>query len=245
MQPTVTVMDSSFKSHSQFQLLAWCSPAYPTGAFSYSHGMEWAVERGTVTTLEGLLDFIGAVLARGGGWVDAVLFAHAWRAAQEPEPVWDRSARAQLRSVAELAGAMRATAETALESRQQGAAFLEVTVKAWPHPRLTQFAHDMRGGPVAQSVAVAVACAAHGIELAVALPAFVQVIAANLVSAGARLIPLGQTAAQIAIARLAPVVADVATRALTTDLDDLGTATPALELCSMRHETQYTRLFRS
>jgi urease accessory protein len=229
----------------QFQLLAWCSPAYPTGAFSYSHGLEWAVERGAVITLRGLLDFITAVLERGGGWVDAVLFAHAWRAAHEPPAIWQRSGRDHLRDIAALAAAFRGTAETALESRQQGTAFLEVTLRAWPHPRLAEFANDVRGQPTAQCVAVAVACAAHGIELSAAIQAFVQVIAANLVSAGARLIPLGQTDAQIAIARLAPVVAATAARALTVDLDDLGTAAPALELCSMRHETQYTRLFRS
>ena len=229
----------------QFQLLAWCSPAYPTGAFSYSHGMEWAVERGAVTTLAGLLDFIGAVLERGGGWVDAVLFAHAWRAAGQPPALWERSARSQLRELAELAGAFRATSETALESRQQGAAFLDVTLKAWPHPRLKEFAGDLRGRPIAQSIAVAVACAAHGIELSTALQAFVQVIGANLVSAGARLIPLGQSDAQIAVAHLAPLVAATADRALAARLDDLGTSAPALELCSMRHETQYTRLFRS
>ena len=229
----------------QFKLLAWCSPAYPTGAFSYSHGMEWAVERGTVVTRDGLLDFVGAVLQRGGGWVDAVLFAHAWRAAQQSPAIWQHSARAQLREFAELAGAFRGSAETALESHQQGAAFLDVTLKAWPHPRLSEFAADVRGRPTAQCIAVAVACAVHGIELSAALHAFVQGIAANLVSAGARLIPLGQTDAQIAVARLAPVVAATATRAIGVDLDDLGTCTPALELCSMRHETQYTRLFRS
>ena len=242
-----TAMDSprSQASVTQFQLLAWCSPAYPTGAFSYSHGMEWAVERGTVTTLAGLLDFIGAVLERGGGWVDAVLFAQAWRAAHQPPLVWEHSARAQLRELAELAAAFRATSETALESCQQGAAFLQVTLMAWPHPRLAQFAGDLRGRRIAQSVAVAVACAAHDIELPTAIQAFVQVLAANLVSAGARLIPLGQTDAQIAVARLAAVVAATAQRAVAADLDDLGTSAPALELCSMRHETQYTRLFRS
>lgn len=229
----------------QFQLLAWCSPAYPTGAFSYSHGMEWAVECGTVTTLAGLLDFICAVLERGGGWVDAVLFAHAWRAAHESPPVWEHSARARLRGIAELAAAFRATSETALESHQQGAAFLDVTLKAWPHPRLTEFADDLRGQRIAQSVAVAVACAAHGIPVSNALQAFIQAIAANLVSAGARLIPLGQTDAQIAVASLAPVVAVTAARALAVDLHEMGTCTPVLELCSMHHETQYTRLFRS
>jgi urease accessory protein len=229
----------------QFKLMAWCSPAYPTGAFSYSHGMEWAVERGSVATLAGLLEFVSAVLERGGGRVDAVLFAHAWRAASQPPAIWRRSARAQLREVAELAGAFRGTAETALESRQQGAAFLDVTLKAWPHPRLSEFASDLRGQPTAHCVAVAAACAIHGIELPVAIHAYVQAIAANLVSAGARLIPLGQTDAQIAMARLAPVVAANAVRALSVELDDLGTCAPALELCSMHHETQYTRLFRS
>jgi urease accessory protein len=242
-----TVMDDPRPSPfaTQFRLLAWCSPAYPTGAFSYSHGMEWAVERGTVNSLDGLLEFVTAVIERGGGWVDAVLFAHAWRAAQQPAAVWQDSARAQLRELAELAAAFRGTAETALESRQQGTAFLDVTLKAWPHPRLLEFASDVRGQPTAQCVAVAVACAVHGIELSVAIHAFVQMIAANLVSAGARLIPLGQTDAQIAMARLAAVVARTASRALSVQLDDLGTSAPALEVCSMRHETQYTRLFRS
>ena len=230
---------------SQYQLLAWCSPAYPTGGFSYSHGMEWAVERGAVTTLAGLLDFITAELERGGGWVDGVLFAHAWRAARQPQARWDQGSRDEFRHLAELAGAFRATAETALESRQQGAAFLSVTLKAWPHPRLQEIAAQLQGLPVAHCVAVAATCAVHGIELPSALHGFLQMIAANLVSAGARLIPLGQTDAQIAIARLAPVIAATAQRAQTAELEDLGTSAPVLELCSMRHETQYTRLFRS
>src|ERR1700722_11303355 len=96
----------------QFKLFAWCSPAYPTGAFSYSHGMEWAVECGTVTTPEGLLDFVTAVITRGGGWVDAVVFAHAGRAAAPPAALWQRNGRVQLNEIAELAAAFRATAET-------------------------------------------------------------------------------------------------------------------------------------
>jgi len=229
----------------QSRLLAWCSPAYPTGAFSYSHGLEWAVERGQVGSLDALLAFVTAVLERGGGWVDAVLFAQAWRAAHQSPASWQREGRRQLQDISELAAAFRGSAETALESRQQGTAFLDVTLRAWPRPRLSEFAADVRGQPVAHCIAVAVACATHRIPLAAALHAYVQAIAANLVSAGARLIPLGQTDAQIAIARLAPVVAASAERAGSMDLANLGTCAPGLELCSMRHETQYTRLFRS
>jgi urease accessory protein len=257
-----------------YRLLTWSSPGYPTGAFSYSHGLEWAVETGDVANLHGLLDYVTGVLERGGGWVDAVLFAHAWRAtsragetAARAEPgsiaapiapavlnppansqaVATPTATAELDTVAELAAAFRSSSETALESRQQGNAFLDVTRKAWPHQTLDTFAarQTAAGIPVAHCVAVAVACAAHEVALTPALHAYLHAVAANLVSAGARLIPLGQTQAQIAIARLSPVIAGIVERALTTSLDDLGTAAPAIELCSLRHETQYTRLFRS
>jgi urease accessory protein len=222
-----------------YRLLTWSSPGYPTGAFSYSHGLEWAVETGDVTNLQGLLDYVTAVLERGGGWIDAVLFAHAWRATP--------AATAELDSLTELAAAFRSSSETALESRQQGNAFLDVTRKAWPHPTLDAFAirQTAAGIPVAHCVAVAIACAAHEIALSPALHSYIHAVAANLVSASARLIPLGQTQAQIAIARLSPVITGIVERALATSLDDLGTAAPAIELCSLRHETQYTRLFRS
>ncbi|HVW67742.1 MAG TPA: urease accessory UreF family protein [Steroidobacteraceae bacterium] len=220
-----------------YRLLAWSSPGYPTGAFSYSHGLEWAVEAGAVTTLQSLLDYVSAVITRGGGWIDTVLFVQTWRAAGNP---------AALDDIAELAAAFRGSAETALESHQQGAAFLDVTRKAWPHPILDAFAARHKGrGHVAHCVAVALACAAHQIPLEPALHAYLHAVAANLVSAGARLIPLGQTQAQIAIAQLAPEIAGVIRSAQAADLDDLGTAAPAIELCSLQHETQYTRLFRS
>jgi urease accessory protein len=262
-----------------YQLLAWSSPGYPTGAFSYSHGLEWAVEAGTVTDLATLLDYITAVLARGGAWVDAVLFTHAWRLAApaaapahapaspdaapaaapthapaatdrrtfadaaRPSPAQDRATH--LDELSRLATAFRGSAETALESRQQGAAFLDVTRKAWPHPSLDAFAQRQSGAPVAHCIAVALACAAHNIALVPALHSYLHAVAANLVSAGARLIPLGQTQAQIAIAQLSRSVTEIAERALATSLDDLGTAAPLVEICSLRHETQYTRLFRS
>ncbi len=222
-----------------YLLLTWGSPSYPTGAFSYSHGLEWAVEAGTVKDLHSLEDYLDAVLCRGGGWIDAVLFAHVWRAATL------HGASADLDELVELASALRGSAETALESRQQGSAFLQVTRRAWPHQLLDELAMRSSDSPVAHCVAVAVACAAHGVELQQGLQAYLHAFAANLLSAGARLIPLGQTDAQIGMARLAPLIVKVRDRALLTDLRDLGTAAPMLELASLRHETQYTRLFRS
>lgn len=218
------------------RLLAWSSPAYPTGAFSYSHGLEWATETGAVRGLDDVLDYVTAVLTRGGGWVDAVLFVHAWRSLERPSALDELTRRA---------AAFRGSAETALESRQQGAAFLQVTRKAWPHPSLDAFARRNGGAPVAHSIVVAITCAAHGIALGPSLYAYLHSLAASLVSAGARLVPLGQTQAQIAIARLATPIAEVCVAAQERQLDDLGTSAVGVELCSLRHETQYTRLFRS
>jgi urease accessory protein len=239
-----------------YQLLTWTSPAYPIGAFSYSHGLEWAVEAGSVTGLADLLKFIEAVLVRGGGWVDAVLFAQVWRAtagtsgapgnpgAEVGTTALERC-MAEIEEWVELAGAFRGSAETALESRQQGTAFLQVTRRAWPHPLLDIFARRWGERPLAHCAATALACAAHGIDLEPALRAYLHSFASNLVSAGARLIPLGQTAAQIAIAQLTAVIERVASHAPRTGIDELGTAAPLLELGSCLHETQYTRLFRS
>jgi urease accessory protein len=98
---------------------------------------------------------------------------------------------------------------------------------------------------VALPVAVGVACAGHGIACESALHAFLHALTANWISAGVRLIPLGQTDGQCVLAALEPDVSAAATRALKTPLDELGSAAFRVDIAGMRHETQYTRLFRS
>ena len=221
-----------------YRLMTWLSPAYPLGAFSYSHGLEYAVEAGLVGDRQSLEAWVATAVNAGAGRSDAALLAAAWRAASSDD-------RAGLDEVVALAAAWRGTAETALESRAQGAAFLATTRTAWPHVLLDAIALRHRGN-VALPVAVAVAAAAQGVPLAAALTAYLHAFASNLVSAGVRLIPLGQSDGQLAIAALEGVVAAaVDDAALETALDEVGTAAPLLDWCSMRHETQYTRLFRS
>ena len=217
------------------RLLAWLSPAYPTGAFSYSHGIEYAVEAGLVTGRESLLAWVGHILAEGAGRVDALLFCAAYEAAHDT---------AALDGIVELAAAFRGTGETALESAQQGAAFLAATRAAWPDARLEAFAARRGEGAVALPVAVALACAGR-ISLELALAAYLQAFGANLISAGVRLIPLGQTEGQQALAALEPVVARAAAAALATPIEEIGSSALMVDWTSMRHETQYSRLFRS
>ena len=221
-----------------YRLLAWLSPAYPIGAFSYSHGIETAVEQGFVTDRASLVAWLDSVLRQGTGAVDGALFAAAWRAAEaEDWPAFD--------AIAERAAAWRGTAEMALESRQQGGSFLSMTRKAWPHPALDA-AHERLSGELSLPVAVALAAANHGIALEPAIEGYLHAFAANLISAAVRTVPLGQSDGQVTLAALEETVLEAAHAAIiAASLDEVGTATPLLDWCSLRHETQYTRLFRS
>jgi urease accessory protein len=235
--PMLTDTIMSTTEAALYRLMTWLSPSYPLGAFSYSHGLEYAVEAGLVGDRTRLRDWVATALAAGAGRSDGVLLAAAWRGAAADD-------RAAVAAVAELAFAWRGTAELALESRAQGAAFLATTRAAWPHRMLDELALRHRG-EVALPVAVGVAAAVHAVPLAGSLTAYLHAFASNCISAGVRLIPLGQSDAQRAMAELESAVAAATAEALATRIEDAGTAAPLLEWCSMRHETQYTRLFRS
>jgi urease accessory protein len=218
------------------RLMIWLSPAYPVGAFSYSHGLEWTVEVGKVRDAATLSDWIEDLLHHGAARSDAILLAETWRA------VTAHDARA-LADAVELAAALAPSAERRLETLAQGAAFLAATRAVWPNPRLDRLAAQAQ--EIAYPVAVGACAAAHGLPLEPTAHAFIQAFAANLVSAGVRLVPLGQTDGLRVLARLEPLIPPLLSCALGCRLDDIGAAAVMADVASMRHETQYTRLFRS
>jgi urease accessory protein len=220
-----------------YRLMAWLSPAYPIGAFSYSSGIEWAVEAGDIADATTLQRWLSATIGNGGGFCDAIILVHAHRATTNGD-------RQALHDVAELAAALAPSRERFLETTAQGQAFLLATQAAWPCSALGQVAAAW-DGPLAYPVVVGVAAAGHDVPLEPTLTAFLHAVAANLVSAGIRLVPLGQTDGQRVLASLEPVIAATASRALVTAVDDIGCATFRADIASMRHERQYTRLFRS
>ena len=225
-----------------YKLLAWLSPAMPVGAYSYSHGLEAAVAAGRVSDAASLGGYIETVLRQGTARLDALFLRAAHQA--ETDGACEGAALAE---IVTMAAAMRGTSELSLESIAQGRALLAVLRRAWPAPALDALADLCRQHEVGPPYAVVlgVATAAQRLPLAAALTAFLHAFAANLVSAGIRLIPLGQSAGQQLTAALEPTVAAAAATALTDTLADAGTATPAIDLLSIAHETQYTRLFRS
>ncbi|AVM72732.1 urease accessory protein UreF [Magnetospirillum gryphiswaldense] len=220
------------------RLMTWLSPAFPVGGFSYSHGLERAVEAGLVSDRASLIQWVETVLRHGAGRSDAALLLEAMRAHADAD---------RLDRLVDLADAMRGSAELALESSAQGTAFVATIAAAWPDPWLDQWRQRLKRMNRQPAYAVAVGVIAARAEIAEvdALLATLQAFAANLVSAAIRLVPLGQTDGQKAMAALEPVIEQAVHLALTRPFCDLGSATAMVDWCSLTHETQYTRLFRS
>jgi urease accessory protein len=232
--------DAGLDDANLLRLMAWLSPSFPVGAFSYSHGLEFAVEAGRVTDRETLQAWSSAILLHGSGRIDAALFRASYDAAlthDEALLVW----------ALERGDTMRATRELGVEAEGQGRAFLDMVEGPWPTTEFAWLRDVARAAdrPVVYPVAVAVAAAAHGVPVAASLIAYLHAFAANLVSAGVRLVPLGQSDGLRVIAELEPVIRRAAAAAMDCPREDIGSGTVMADWTSARHETQYTRLFRS
>ena len=206
-------------------LLAWLSPAFPTGGFAYSHGLEWAVEAGDISDPDTLRNWLEDVVTRGSVRSDTILLRHAHRNASDPAAVHD---------IAALALAATPSRERRDAALNQGRAFV-LAVAPW-----TEIPNDL---PYA--VAIGIAAAREDVPEDDAAVAYIQAFTANLISAAVRLVPLGQTAGLRVLAALEPVILATAEETKTATLDDLGGCAFRSDLAAMRHETQYTRLFRS
>ena len=230
-------VETNISPYALYRLMTWLSPSYPIGAFSYSSGIEWAVESGDVTDADSLMRWLAVMFAEGGGFCDCVFLRHAHEAIAEPQ-------NAKLCEVAELSAAFIPSKERYLETTAQGRAFVEATRAVWPCEAMERLVTTFEG-PLTYPVAVGVAAAGHGIAVGLALQAYSHAMVANWISAGVRLVPLGQTDGQRILAALEPIVARTVLRALMTPLDQVGSSALRSDLSSMWHETQYTRLFRS
>ncbi len=207
------------------QLLAFMSPAFPVGGFAYSHGLERAIDDGTVTSADEVREWIESLLIHGSGWNDAVLFVAAYDSADEARLAID-----------ELALALAASRERALETSDLGQSFgtaaetmslgREINFQTYP-------------------VAVAATCKLAGIDRRAGLLAYLQAFSNNLIAVAVRLVPLGQTKGLEVMRDLMPVISRTAERALTASLDNLGSSTLLSDIAAMKHETQYSRVFRS
>ncbi len=206
-------------------LTQWLSPAYPVGGFAYSHGLETAIDEGTVTDSRGTQAWISDVLEHGSGWNDALFVVSAYNAQDKDELI----------GVDVTARAFCASSERKMETEFLGQAFGTVTGNVW----------DLDLRKYSYPVSLGQAARLQGLPLLLTTKMFLQAFASNLASCATRLVPLGQTASQKVIRELTPLCARIAETAQKASLDDLNSTAFLTDIASMKHETQYSRMFRT
>ncbi|WP_395173730.1 urease accessory protein UreF [Roseibium alexandrii] len=241
-------MTGSVTQSALYRLLTFLSPAFPIGAFTYSHGLEQVIHAGGVSSAEELRIWLKDILAHGAGRSDAILMSQTYRAAIA-------GSHDGVRELAELGRALQPSKERHLETSAQGTAFIDTVTASWPPNSQTTagavFSSLTNGNsetPLTEwpyPVALGLICAAHELPEDASLTAFLHSFTANLISAAVRAVPLGQNEGQRVLAALEPVISEVPAEAMDAGLDDLGTSTFLADIASMAHETQYSRLFRS
>jgi urease accessory protein len=221
-----TTTTSTPDAHSEAALLTlaqWLSPAFPVGAFAYSHGLEWTIATGAVHDGDSLQAWLADVIRFGTGRSDAILLARAMDDGADVE------------ALGEWTLALAASAERERETLEQGAAFgatvATLTGEAMP--------------PLPYPVALGVAARRLGLPARVVAGFYLQSFAGNLVSAAVRMVPLGQTEGQRVLAALRPVIGTVAAEAMAAPMEAIGSAAIGADLAAMRHETMDTRMFRT
>lgn len=222
LRRTITIR--AMEAEALLTLAQWLSPAYPTGAFAWSHGLEAAVASGVVADAAGLEGWVSDLLDRGSGRSDAILLGEAYRA-EGPA----------LSGIADLALALAPSSERLAETREQGAAFAAATRSVW----------GLDLPDMALPVAVGRAAALARLPLGPAVQLYLQGLASAQVQAALRLMPLGQTEGQVVLRRLSPLCARIAEESLSLTSEDIGSCAFGIDLASMRHEMLSPRIFRS
>jgi len=215
------------------RLLQLVSPTLPTGAFSYSQGLEWAVEKGWVSNAESLSAWLADCMKRSLAGVDLPVLREMYIGCIQQD-------RERVDYCCDLLLACRESRELQEEESQRGRALgvllrdLGVAPDDWHQ---TLFRSQLAG--------FAFAAKAWNIDLNSAATGYLWAWLENQVIAGVKIIPLGQTAGQQLLLALGEKITEIVHAGLARDEDDIGAASPALALASCLHETQYTRLYRS
>jgi len=216
------------------RLLQLASPALPIGAYAYSQGLEWAVEAGWVSDEKSLAAWLNDLLDHTFVGVDLPLLARLYDAARA------RDEEAQLHWSRYLI-AMRETRELVADDCDRGRALARLLRDLGIRDATPWVDRD----DVPLATVIAIAAVAWDLPLDLTAQTHAWGWLENQVLAGVKLIPLGQVAGQRLLLSLTPHLPDICRRGLSRSDDEIGGMLPIVALASSRHETQYTRLFRS
>ena len=233
-------MDMPIYSDRILSLLQLASPALPVGAYSYSEGLETLVDTGTIKDEQSLKHWLNQELCYGSIRLEAAVMLRAYNAAVVVDPealaYWNN-----------WLSAVRETEELRQQSWQMGRSLMRLLLEL--QPLETQYPlHSVNapGNPCNFAIAFGIAAAYWGVDApSSALLGYLHSWATNLVTAGVKLIPLGQTSGQKLLLELHANIGVATQEILVLEDEDLNSCGWGLALASMAHETQYTRLFRS
>ena len=228
---TTTVMTTEL-----LQLIWLASPALPVGGFSYSEALEAAIDhehvRDEASCAEWLADQLHLSQVRG----DMALMAQAI-------PAWQSLNTERLKALSQWVHTTRETHEMRLQTEQMGRSLLDwLRIQNKATQAALQLCSELRPTyPMTMSLALSLAHA----PLAQALQAYAFGWAENMTQAALKAVPLGQVSGQKILARLAQEIPEAVQHAMALSDDDRQAFCPMLAVMSARHETQYSRLFRS
>lgn len=226
-------MDITIKRQALARLLQLASPTLPVGAFSYSEGLETLVSEGVITDLESLMDWLLQELRYGGIRLETAVAVKAAQHQQSPE---------QLRYWNQWLSAARGTRELQQQSWQMGRALVRLAQEL--HPELVP-TFEACGSPCNFAVAFGIVAAHWEINVQTLRLAYLQSWATNLVGAAVKLVPLGQTDGQRCLLQLVSALDETAMAMAELSDDELWISSWGAAIASARHETLYSRLFRS
>jgi len=207
-------------------LMQWLSPGFPISSYAYSHGVEMAITEGHVKNAESLHDWLDGLLTHGTGYSDAIWVRLAYGTADEDV----------LAALNAKAYAFISARERRIEAQKQGAAFVRTVNEVWD----AKLQEDLL-----LSLAVGAAARSQAIDLDIVVPLYLQAFLANLVAAAQRLMPLGQTEAQLVLSRLHKQSLSVARSTQGLSVSDIHSAAFMSDIMAMRHEMLQPRLFHS
>jgi urease accessory protein len=220
-------------------LLQLASPTLPVGAYSYSDGLETLVENGIINNSKSLEHWLEQELSYGAIRLEAAVMIRAYRSVEtnnfDDLGYWNA-----------WVSATKETAELRSQSLQMGNSLMRLLVDLQrPGETSLQELATAAGSPCNYAIAFGIAAANWQIDITSATLGYLHSWASNLIGAGVKLIPLGQTAGQQLLLEINSNILLATQEILTLEDDDLSSCGWGLALASMAHETQYTRLFRS
>ena len=203
-------------------VMQWLSPAFPIGGFAYSHGLEWAIDKGYVSNREELQKWISDLLEYGSLKNDAILIKLVLQGSDPKE-------------INELAMALCPARERLSETQLQGGAFCKIMREVW----------SLEMDELTLPIALALAAKNESIDQSLVVPAYLHSFCSNLMSVAMRLIPIGQTDGQKTLRELSPLISDSVRAVAKSDKDDLGSACFLSDVSAMQHEYLQPRVFKT